>query len=568
MFRVLDQRRNHTKRRNTVVAFENCESRRLMSATDPIIIAGSDAHDVIEFHYVDYHNGHDAYVWTINGVQHSAHDVDPQYIFINTLGGIDDVYVNSTRPGQELSINTGAGDDLVALGNYNGLSFDYFHFGHTTLDMGAGKDILDVYDRTSVQPGVNPVYSMWGDHLNVGGIDQKTYKPIGGLTLEHKGVNWMQWYGSDTATTWRNNSLYVGQELTEFGGAGSDTFRVGVNNIIDGNINGSLHINGGDGSDGVMFDDAGAVSDRNYTLTRNRFSKSVVGSEYLHVDYYTENVFLSAGMGNDNIAVTDAAYGQRFYINGDVGNDYFTLNLPKLNRARFYMTGGTGNDRLHIEDTVGAKLTQNYTINETYFSRLFGSYVQYAGMKNLDFLLNSSGNAVLHVAPSRYAQFNLSDQPNSGASDEIQLVLNGVKNPQFVGGGMWNTYNFDNRKSIQCAKFAKFPKTFQSDTTIAGTVFKDANFDGLKNNGDAGLANRKVYIDRDNDGVFDFNEEFVLTDANGNFHFDHYMAGTYVIRQVLPSGSWQTTPKNKAGITVNLAGNQKVTGLLFGSASL
>ena len=59
MFRVLNQRRNQNKKnRSTVVSFEPCESRQMMSAsTLPIIIQGTSGSDYIELSYSES-NGH------------------------------------------------------------------------------------------------------------------------------------------------------------------------------------------------------------------------------------------------------------------------------------------------------------------------------------------------------------------------------------------------------------------------------------------------------------------------------------------------------------------------------
>jgi GH25 family lysozyme M1 (1,4-beta-N-acetylmuramidase) len=100
--------------------------------------------------------------------------------------------------------------------------------------------------------------------------------------------------------------------------------------------------------------------------------------------------------------------------------------------------------------------------------------------------------------------------------------------------------------------------------SIAGTVFNDVNGNGIKDTGEAGLANRSVYIDLDNDLVRDPNEKLATTDSTGKYKLSSLAAGTYKVREVLPSGWSQTTPSNGYGINVTLSTNQNATGKNFG----
>ncbi|MEA2711468.1 MAG: virginiamycin lyase [Phycisphaerales bacterium] len=77
---------------------------------------------------------------------------------------------------------------------------------------------------------------------------------------------------------------------------------------------------------------------------------------------------------------------------------------------------------------------------------------------------------------------------------------------------------------------------------IAGTVFRDTDGDKIKDAGETGLSGWRVFIDADNDGVFDASEKSVLTDAGGNYRFTTLAAGAFVLRVVKPSGYNLTTP--------------------------
>jgi hypothetical protein len=99
--------------------------------------------------------------------------------------------------------------------------------------------------------------------------------------------------------------------------------------------------------------------------------------------------------------------------------------------------------------------------------------------------------------------------------------------------------------------------------SIAGSVFNDANGNGKLDTGELGSSGRSVYIDLDNDSKLDANEFRVTTTGSGQYTLPNLGAGTYKVRQVLPSGWSQTSPTSNAAISVTLSSGQKVTGKNF-----
>jgi len=98
--------------------------------------------------------------------------------------------------------------------------------------------------------------------------------------------------------------------------------------------------------------------------------------------------------------------------------------------------------------------------------------------------------------------------------------------------------------------------------SIAGTVFKDINGNGLRDAGDNGIANVKVYLDTNKNGSPDASETSVLTDASGNFKFINLAPGTYRVREVVPAGNTLVAPA--AGFyDLTLIGGQNSVGSLF-----
>ena len=77
--------------------------------------------------------------------------------------------------------------------------------------------------------------------------------------------------------------------------------------------------------------------------------------------------------------------------------------------------------------------------------------------------------------------------------------------------------------------------TILPTSSISGTVFEDANGNGIQDAGEAGIAGVEVTLvgeDINGNAV----ELTVLTDANGNYSFDGLVAGTYSVFQVQPEG--------------------------------
>ena len=99
---------------------------------------------------------------------------------------------------------------------------------------------------------------------------------------------------------------------------------------------------------------------------------------------------------------------------------------------------------------------------------------------------------------------------------------------------------------------------------ISGTLFNDLDGDGTKDSGEGGLSNWKVYLDSDKDGVWDSTEKYVMTNTSGSYTFKTLAAGSYRVREVLPSG-WRRTTPSSGYFDLTLSNGGSSTGKNFGN---
>jgi len=104
---------------------------------------------------------------------------------------------------------------------------------------------------------------------------------------------------------------------------------------------------------------------------------------------------------------------------------------------------------------------------------------------------------------------------------------------------------------------------FTTTIMIGGTVYNDANGNGQRDSGEAGLAGFRAFIDGDRDGILDSNEFQLDTDSLGNFRWAGLFAGTYYVR-IAPRAGYSFTAPLPPVIKVVLGSGQTKTRLLFG----
>lgn len=192
-----------------------------------------------------------------------------------------------------------------------------------------------------------------------------------------------------------------------------------------------------------------------------------------------------------------------------------------------------------------------------------------------------------HAIAGGTGRYNAALQPSSdsnfflGDLDTLQVSFVDIGNHSFDSGvavavapdgsivQAGTTYVSGEDLDVAVVRYKGTPKN--SYGSVSGIVFNDINGNGVQDAGDIGLSELRVYVDLDQDGVFDqgssgtLGEPDVITDSTGKYTIDGLAPGTYTIRSVVPAGRTQTFPANGSH-TINIAAEQKVTHRNFGVA--
>ncbi|HEX8915759.1 MAG TPA: SdrD B-like domain-containing protein, partial [Humisphaera sp.] len=102
---------------------------------------------------------------------------------------------------------------------------------------------------------------------------------------------------------------------------------------------------------------------------------------------------------------------------------------------------------------------------------------------------------------------------------------------------------------------------------IRGSIFNDANGDGVQNLGEPYQAGWTAYVDANLNGQPDAGEPTATTDGTGYFAFQGLSPGTYRVREVV-QGGWAQTRPSAGYYDVPLAAGQTVVDRIFGNRQL
>ena len=95
-------------------------------------------------------------------------------------------------------------------------------------------------------------------------------------------------------------------------------------------------------------------------------------------------------------------------------------------------------------------------------------------------------------------------------------------------------------------------ESVSGDGEIRGTLFEDADRDGVLYPGESVIAGGTLFVDANDDGILDAGELTTTTAADGSYTFTVAGRQTHVIRQVVPAGTGATVGDGRLAVDVEI----------------
>ncbi|MGB7161117.1 MAG: SdrD B-like domain-containing protein [Tepidisphaeraceae bacterium] len=379
----------------------------------------------------------------------------------------------------------------------------------------------------------------------------------------------------------------AGDTLTINGMGGADVVKIGAAGHTVQNVVGDVVIKNPTGTMSVAADDGSDASARHAFLSATGITGLAPGK--ISFDAGT-HLTITGGSNNDTFTIGSTGAGM--HVAGGFGVDRYEINQHHSSELltlhdrdgsnEYRIAESTGNldnvtGPISIGDGGGGSVSifdWGAAVGHTYWLTKFspGGSVNSAKLARsgptAEIELNDVGRVWLTTSQhddvvymsGTTAQFP-AFQLNTIDGNDTVFANNGAPDSLMGGNGI-DTVTVDYLDAVGEFETVKAAAT---DGSIFGSVFADKNGNGVQDVGDGGLASVQVYLDADNDKVWDSQEAGDLTDANGNWSFIGVPTGKqYIARTMLKAGLAQTTPSNGSGIHVTLSPGQTVTGKKFG----
>ena len=100
--------------------------------------------------------------------------------------------------------------------------------------------------------------------------------------------------------------------------------------------------------------------------------------------------------------------------------------------------------------------------------------------------------------------------------------------------------------------------TIVTNGALSGQVFDDDDVSGTKNGDEQGISGWTVFLDEDNDGLWDEGEIRTYTNSQGEFQLRYLMPGPHRVRIIRPQG-WIVTTESGEGQAIQVSGGGEST---------
>jgi hypothetical protein len=315
------------------------------------------------------------------------------------------INIESLDPGMSCLVHGNGGNDTfnlaLASSQLNSLP------SPITINGGAGIDQILLFDGSNSGGAAYTVTS-----------NQITRPGFGGLTYGGSNANESAFVSAGTGNdTFDVQSVSI--PVTLAGGNGNDEYTVGGGDVVT-NITALARLLGGGGADRLTVNDSTTSAANSYTFDESGFSVS--GSTNVSPDSI-ESFVVNGSQGGNTFTVRQLASGAAVTLNGNGGNDMFSLgsttNSVEPLDGTITIDGGAGSDTVNIRDQAEL-LALGFTISDTTVTRTGMGAVSYAGISQLN--VHSGGGAgKVHTVNSTAAGTQIRVSPGS-ATDTINVV--------------------------------------------------------------------------------------------------------------------------------------------------
>jgi hypothetical protein len=254
----------------------------------------------------------------------------------------------------QINVNAAAGNDNIAIGNGQIAGF----VSNVTTNAGVGTDTLTLNDSLDAINNLNWAIYDLTIFLGLNSYDYSGFESASVLC----GTG-----GNDVQV----NSTRTGVPVSVNLGGGNDTMHVSPSGKRLSDIQSTVSVDGGGGTDAVTLDDSndnGIVNTLGVTSSAITFPTGALN--YSNIDGLTFN----GGPTIDGVSVASTTAATPVTIAGGDGNDVLQLGFGTIDAflGPLYFDAGNGSDRINVQDgstTIGA----TYNLNLLAFQRILNS---------------------------------------------------------------------------------------------------------------------------------------------------------------------------------------------------
>jgi hypothetical protein len=286
---------------------------------------------------------------------------------INTGGENDTVNLETTLAGKPVTVNEGAGNDTVnlspaahSLGNIQ---------GNVTVNGGSGANTLQAFDQAD--PAAD-TYTLNNGSLTRSGSAAVSYTNT--TTLNLSGGSGNAIYNIE-----RNGSGVT----TVTAGAGNNAFNLSPTAQLLDNLQGTLNLNGGAGTNTLNVNDQNDPNADTYALSSSSLTRT--GSGVVNYSGLAA-LNLAGGFGGVTYNIGSTALGTSYSVVGGAGDDLFYVGAGDLSTIQGALSvdgGSGGNDTVILDDGSNLDTYTTSTPGSVAVGRLPGFVFNYANIVSL-----------------------------------------------------------------------------------------------------------------------------------------------------------------------------------------